>query len=268
MLKKNPQRRNISGYDIIGDIAIIEVPKNLVRGEKKIAKAILGLHKNISTVLKKKGGHEGTFRQKMKFLLGKNRKETVHKEHNCLFKLDVEKVYFSPRLSNERKRIFSQVKKGEKVLVMFSGCGVYPITISKNSAAKEIYAIEINPAAHKYALENVRLNKAANVKCFRGDVRKVVPKLKQKLDRIAMPLPKGGESFLKTAFSAAKKGSVIHFYDFVEEKEGSETFQPAVDKIMKACKKAGKKSRILGWARCGQIGIRQYRVCVDFKVLN
>ena len=92
-----------------------EIPKNLVKGEKNIAEGILNSHKNIKSVFKKKGAHFGTFRtQKLKLLAGKNNKETIHKEHNCQLKLDVEKVYFSPRLSNERKRIFLQVKPKEK----------------------------------------------------------------------------------------------------------------------------------------------------------
>ena len=86
--------------------------------------------------------------------------------------MNVEKVYFSPRLSEERKRIFQQVKNNETILVMFSGIAVYPIVISKNTKAKAIVGIEINPIAHKYALENLKLNKISNVKLFLDDVKK------------------------------------------------------------------------------------------------
>ena len=66
------------------------------------------------------------------------------------------------------------------MLVMFSGCGIFPVNISKNTNAKEIYGIEINPTAHKYALENIKLNKLFNIKLFKGDVNKVLPKINKK----------------------------------------------------------------------------------------
>jgi tRNA (guanine37-N1)-methyltransferase len=146
-------------YDAVGTIAILEIDKKLRKKEKLIALALLKSNKNIKTVLRKDASHEGRFRtQKMKWLAGEKTRETVHKENNIKLKLDVEKVYFSARLSTERKRIASQVKKGEDVLVMFSGCAPYPCVIAKNTKAKEIVGIEINPCGHEYAVENVLLN--------------------------------------------------------------------------------------------------------------
>ena len=63
-------------------------------------------------------------------------------------------------MSNENSNV---VKKGEDVLVMFSGSGVYPCVIAKNSKPKSVVEIEINPVAHEYALENLKLNKCSNV---------------------------------------------------------------------------------------------------------
>ena len=58
---------------------------------------------------------------------------------------------------------------------MFSGIAPYPIVISRNTCAKEIYGIEINLFAHKFAEENILLNKIKNVKDFLdSDVKKQV----------------------------------------------------------------------------------------------
>jgi len=81
-------------------------------------------------------------------------------------------------------------------------------------------------------------------------------------DRIIMPLPRGGENFLGIALDAAKKGTIVHFYDFLHESE----FDMAKEKVAKACKKAGKKYKILDLVRCGQYSPRTYRICVDFIV--
>ena len=41
----------ITSFDLVGDIAIIEIPGELKKKEKIIAKTLLGLHKNIKVVL-------------------------------------------------------------------------------------------------------------------------------------------------------------------------------------------------------------------------
>jgi len=263
-LTKNQFEKLKTSYDIVGDIAILEIDKWLEKRAKIIADSLLKSNKMIKTVLKKEGAHEGVLRtQKMKFLAGKKTKETIYKENNIKLKLNVEKVYFSPRLSNERKRIYKIVKPRESVLVMFSGCAPYPCVISKNSCAKEIYGIEINPAGHKYGLENVKLNKLDNVTLFLGDVKAVVPKLKKKFDRILMPLPKTAEDFLDTALSVTKKGSIVHFYNFCREDE----FNKFKQIIKKACVRNKKKCRILRVVKCGQHKPYTYRICIDFKII-
>lgn len=167
-----------TAYDLVGSTAILEIDEDLKKKQKVIAEALLKSNKTIKTVLKKSGIHEGEFRtQKLQWLAGEKTKEATYKENNVTLKLDVEKVYFSPRLSTERKRIMQQVKDDEDILVMFSGCGPYPCVISKNTNARNVFGIEINPAGHKYAMENVRLNKLHNVILVNGDVRKVVPNI-------------------------------------------------------------------------------------------
>jgi len=254
----------VTSYDVVGDIAIIEIPSILKPKEKLVAEAIMQLNKHIKVVCKKVGIHRGIYRrQKLKIITGERRKTTIHRENKVLIKLHLEKVYFSPRLSTERLRIAKQVKPNETVLVMFSGVAPYCLVIAKNASPKVIYGIEINPVAHRFAEENVKLNKLEEkIRLYLGDVRIVVPMLKKKFDRIVMPLPLGGENFLDTALSAIKKGGIIHFYDF-KDVTG---FEIAKEKVLKACKKARKKCKILRLVKCGQIAPRTYRICIDFKV--
>lgn len=249
-------------FNVIGDILIFaDFPKSLIKKEKEVGIYLLNKLKNVKVITIKTKSFSGVYRlQKLKVIAGEKRKETLHRESNSVFKLDVEKCYFSPRLSNERLRIANQVKKNEIVLVMFSGISIFPIIISKKSKAKEIYAIEINPKAHKYAEENLTLNKIKNIKLLKGDVRKIMPKLKIKFDRILMPLPKGAENFLDLAFSKINKNGIIHLYDFLREEEIPEV---GVNKI----KKIIKKFKILKVTKCGQISPGKYRVCFDIKVL-
>lgn len=255
-----------TAFDTIGDIAIMEVDELLLKKEKIIAEYIMSQNKNIKTVLKKVGHHKGEFRtQDMDFVLGENKKIATYKENNVLLKLDVEKVYFSPRLATDRRRIYEQVKKGEEILAMFSGCAPYPCVFAKNTQAKEIIGIEINPEGHKWGLENVKLNKIRNVTLYHGDVKDVVPKLNRKFDRILMPLPKSAEDFLDAALLASKKGTIIHFYDFLREENIP---KEAIEKIDAACKRNNRKYKIIETVKCGQHAPRTFRICVDFEVLD
>ncbi|MBI2548019.1 class I SAM-dependent methyltransferase family protein [Candidatus Woesearchaeota archaeon] len=257
-----------TSYDSIGNIAILEIPAELQAKERHIAQTLLTLNKSIKTVVKKAGVHEGTFRlQPLQYLAGEKTKETIHKENNVRIKLDVEQVYFSPRLSTERRRIMQQVKPEEDILVMFAGCGPYTLELAKNTKARAVVGIEINPKGHHYAEENVKLNKLSNVTNYCGDVRVVVPqllkKIEKKFDRVLMPLPMGGEHFLDVALTAVKSGGIIHFYDFLKE----EAFpQEAIAKIAAVCKEKGRTYKVLHTTLCGQYAPRLFRVCIDAMV--
>jgi len=254
-----------TSFDTVGDILIFnDFPEELKKKEKIIGNKILNSLSNIKVVTKKTGKYSGTYRTpKLKILAGERRKETIHKENNTRLKLHVEKAYFSTRTATERKRIFELVKKGEKVLVMFSGIAPLPCTIARNSKPSKILGIEINPEAHKYAEENVKLNKITNIELKNGDVRKLLPKIKDKFDRILMPLPKTAEEFLALALTKVKKGGMIHLYSFINPKELPEFKK----KIKEICKESKKSCRITKVGKCGQFSPEEFRMSLDLKIL-
>ena len=251
-----------NSYDTVGSIAIFaELKKELKKKEKIISETLMQNNKHILTVAKKTGKYSGKYRvPKINIIAGIKTKEAIHKENNCIFKLDIEKCYFSSRSASERLRLSKLIKNDESILVMFSGIGVFPIVISKNSKPKEIYGIEINPTAHKYAEENKKLNKANNVTFLKGDVKKIIPKIKNKFDRIIMPLPKSAEDFLETAIKISKKGTIFHFYDFSQEKDFPEQ---SINKI----KSKIKNFKVLNSILCGRYSPYTHRVCIDFQII-
>src|SRR3989338_3486380 len=176
-------------YDQIGNIAVFNE-----KITKEKAKSFL--NNRIKTVAYKSGKYSGRLRlPKITILTGEKTKETIHKESGCLFKLNIEKCYFSVRSSNERLRIAKQVKNNESILVMFSGVIPFPLIIEKHSSPKEIYAIELSRECHKYAKENLILNHSKKIKLFQGDVKKILPKINKKFDRIIMPHPSDSFSY-------------------------------------------------------------------------
>ncbi len=251
--------------EIVGKIMILEIPLDLQKKERVIAEAYLKANKYIETVVRKEEIHSGEFRlRKVKILAGKKSKETIHQESGIKLKLELENTYFSARSGHERLRIAEQVKKGEEVLVMFSGAGPYPLVIAKNSPAKMVYGIEINPFAHQYALENVALNNlSGKINLYLGDVNKVMPKMDLKFDRIVMPLPKTGEDFLPLALTKIKKNGMIHLYAFLSEEE----IKSKKIKIKTIIKKEKKSVKILRAVKCGQFAPSIFRVCFDLRIV-
>ncbi|MAG73925.1 hypothetical protein CL620_06425 [archaeon] len=252
--------------ELVGSIMILEVPDSLEKKEKIIAEAYLQLNKHITTVVKKTKMHSGVYRtRKVKILAGKRTKETVHRENGISLKLHLEKVYYSARSAGERLRIAKLVKKGENVLVMFSGCGPFPLVIARNSPVKHVWGIELNPAGHIYAVENVAANKLNDTISVRdGDVRTIVPKMKKKFDRIVMPLPKTSEAFLYVALPKVKKGGWIHLYAFLDEKD----IMSEAKRVKKICSDLGYNVRMVRKVKCGQFSPGTFRVCFDMKRLK
>ncbi len=220
-LSEEEAEKAVTSFDIIGDIAIIEVPGELEHREKEIGEAILEVHKNVKTVCKRAGIHEGTYRiRPVKVIAGENKTITEYKESGARIRLDVSKVYFTPRLSHERERIANQVKPGEIIGYWFAGVGPFGLVILKKVPDVKIYAIELNPEAVKWMQKNIRLNKVEEKMIpILGDVKKEAEKIPEKMDRIIMPLPKTGEDFLDLAFKHVKKGGIIHFYYFGDRKD-------------------------------------------------
>jgi len=249
-------------YDVIGSIAIVNFEKGMkVFDRKKFAAKLLKERKNVKTVLEKSGKVTGRLRKlKTKFLAGDKATETVHVENTCRLKLDVEDCYFSPRLSNDRKEVAGMIKKGKNVLVMFAGVGPYPIVIAKLSKAKSVVSVELGRKCAKYGLENVRLNKLDNVEVIQGDVKKVVPRLRQKFEHIVMPRPQLRDNFLDSAFKVAKKGTEIYYHGFGRD------VGKVLETIYKESKKAKKKIKVLKVKKAGEIAPFKFRWRVDFRV--
>ncbi len=255
MLTKNERKLVPRSYEQVGDMIIFsDFPKTLKNKEKEIAKSFLKQNRHVKVVAKKTKKFSGKYRlPQLKILAGENRKETIHRENGIKIKINPETSYFSSKSGSERIRIAKLVKPNEKVLIMFSGVGPFGLTIAKYSKAKEVHGIEINPTAHRYAQENVLLNKAYNVIPHKGDVNKIIPTLNQKFDRIIMPAPKTSEKYLDLAITYCKRGGMIHFYTF-ENEENFDRLKKKFDKF--------KKVQLI---KTGQTSPRVYRICLDLK---
>jgi tRNA (guanine37-N1)-methyltransferase len=255
----------MANYDTLGNVVVVKFGRGAkVDYKRKFAREFLEKHKNTRTVLEKIDKFKGRLRTlKTKFILGDKTKEVLYKENDCIFRFNVDSCYFSPRLANERLQIAKLVKKKEEVLVMFGGVAPFAIVIGKFAKPKRVVSVELGRDCSKYALENVKRNKV-NVEIVQGDVRKKVPKLSGKFDRIIMARPNLRDSFLDVAFSKIKKNGIIHYYGFYKEDKLDELKELIYHQALKA----GRKIKILAVNKAGDIGIRKYRYRADVKVLS
>jgi tRNA (guanine37-N1)-methyltransferase len=253
-------------FDSFGDIAVIEIPKELEKKKKLIGETLLKINSRFLTICSIESDHEGEFRvQKVKVIAGKKNLIATYKESAATLKVPLGEVFFSPRLGSERLRIAKEIKKGERIGCWFSGVGPYPVVFAKNSQMESAVAIELNPVAHKYALENAVQNKCVDkVEFVKGDVKKVYKKYKKEFDRIAMPLPHTGYQFLNEAFFCIKSKGTIYFYEIVEK----EDYKLPEGQIREAAKKQKRKIRILRKRRVRQFSPTKEQVVFDIKVLD
>ena len=255
----------VGSYDVVGDIAIIIVPEPLKLSEEFIANAILANNRSIKVVAKRAGLYGGEFRTiPLSILAGENRKETETREFGIRLRLNPERVYYSVRSGNERRRIAALVTPGESVLVLFSGVAPYPLVISRFSRAKLIVGIEKNPDAHVYALQNLQLNKKLrNIILCLGDAREIIPTVREHFDRVVMPLPTMAGAFLPDALRVLKPGGYLHFYDL----QKSDSSADSLAKIVTSCRAVNRQVAGYTIVRCGHCGPRTYRICVDALIL-
>lgn len=259
----------MANYDILGNIAIMKFQKNASKAEKLAKARELLLIPSVKTVLEKTDKVHGRLRTiKTKFLAGKKNLAAEYRESECRFKMNVETCYFSPRLANERIEVARMIKKTDHILVMFAGVGPFSIVAAKLARPKKIVSIELGKDCCKYAEENVRLNKVADiVETIQGDVKRIVPKLikkKEFFDVILMPRPNLKETFLSDALKVARKGTRIIYYGFSPESKKDEM----VRELEKEAKKLKRKIKIVRILEAGDIAPYEHRYRVEIIVRN
>jgi len=254
--------------DFVGDIAVVEVPPELEPHKSIIGAAILKAHKRVRTVLSKWSPVSGVYRLRTFEVIGGEAKtQTVHREHGCVYHVDLAKAYFSSRLSYEHLRVASLVKEGEAVVDMFAGIGPFSILAARKHAVIRVYAIDMNPYAYKLLMKNIAVNRVVGkVTAIVGDARQVVnERLNGVADRVIMNLPEKAIEYVDVACKALKpEGGVIHYYQFVDTPE---PLDAARHRFTEAVKQTNRSiHRILETRIVRGIAPFKYQVVVDAEI--
>src|SRR6266849_7308892 len=255
-------------FDVIGDIAVIELSPATEPFEKNIAEALMKVHKNVKTVCSKAGPITDNQRLRpLHHVLGPNRTETIHKELGCRFKIDISKAFFSPRLSAEHWRVAEQVLPGECVIDMFAGVGPFSVLIAKRLNDVQVHAIDANPEAAKLIGENVSMNKVQDrIRVWSGDARVVVKNnLAGVATRVIMNHPSQAREFLEPAYNALRRdGGIVHYYTFAE---GADSELRARKELAGALDNSGwRVEKVMATRKVRGVAPMKWQVVVDVKL--
>lgn len=247
------------GYDILGNIAVIDAKGATA---KKIAKVVMGINRNVKTVVRKEGAVRGRYRTRdYVHVMGKRNFIATYRENGAVFTFDIRKTFFSTRLAYERKRIVDLSRNGENVIVMFAGAGPFAVEIARKNRDSEVIAIELNKQAYKYMLDNISKNKTGNVAAVNGDVKKAVKEYRGFADRIIMPLPMESHRYLQAANYAARRGCVIHYYAFGDIKK---PYKKNIDLLKEVFAK--REVKIMGKRIVRPYSSRESEIVIDARL--
>lgn len=252
-------------FDQIGSIIILRIPDSLLSKRKIIGKVLLEKVKTAKSVFYQSSPVEGDYRiRRLELLAGDDNTVTEYKENGCRFKVDVEKTFFSPRLSTERLRIANLIQDGETVINMFGGIGMFSIVAAKKKRC-HVYNIDINPYAAKLCSENILLNKLkGKVESIEGNTTEIIEKKLSDIgDRILMLLPERSDEFLDSAIRASKEKGVLHYYCHIHSEKKSNVLTEATKHFLSIIR---VRSEILGSRIVRPVGPRFYQAVVDASI--
>ena len=208
-------------YERIGDIVIID--EDDADRAQQLADAIVESDLPVTTVLNRASKIKGELRVRDWEILAGDSTETVHREYGFEYALDLDSVYFSPRLATERHRVTEQITADEQVLDMFAGVGPFVIPAAAQGATT--VGVDKNEVAIQYLNENAARNSVSDrVTAIAGDVRAVTDEYTDWADRLMMNLPHSADQFVDTALALAGDECLIHYYDIQHE---DDPFGPA-----------------------------------------
>jgi len=253
-------------YERLGDVAIID--EDDPDRAREIADAIVDSDLPVRAVVDRASKVKGDLRVRDWTVVagedGGDRPvtETVHREYGFEYRLDLSRVYFSPRLATERHRVTEGVEAGEQAIDMFAGVGPFVVPMAARGAT--VVGVDLNPAAIEYLRENARRNGVADrVTAIEGDVRDVAADYAGWADRIVMNLPHSADEFLDSAVTLAGDDCVVHYYDIQHE---DDPFGPGERAIREAAAAEGYAIEVLTRHVVRSYAPHELNVCLDVRL--
>jgi len=257
--------------EIVGDIAVIRRPFGVsVEELRPLAEELLQRLPYVRSVWATWSPVEGDYRlREFVHLAGEERSETLYREHGCVFRVDIRRVYISPRLNYEHMRVARLIRPGEVVINMYAGAGLFSVIAACHAKPWIVYSIDVNPYAYRYMVENVLLNRVEDIVMpLLGDAARLVPeRLRGRAHRILMPLPEHALEHLPAALAGLRGGrGVLHVYLHVETPPGADPRRRAAEALTNRLHELGWRGHVMFARVVRTVGPRKSQVVVDAEV--
>ena len=162
-----------SGYQRMGRVLLLRLPTGYRPYYPLLGRAwqeALG----VATVLAQVGPVDGELRRPRVERIAGIETETEVVEHGVRWRFDAAEIMFAAGNRTERRRAGVLARPGETVVDLFAGIGYFAIPAAVHGRAARVVAVEKNPVAYRYLLENAERNGVgARLECLRGDNRTV-----------------------------------------------------------------------------------------------
>jgi tRNA (guanine37-N1)-methyltransferase len=208
-------------FDVIGDIVLVRLPTELEAHAHEIGSALLRFVPGARRVGWDRGVQGEARLRALTPIAGTGNWRTQYRENGLEFVVDPEVAYFSPRLAGEHQRVASQVHLTETVWDLCCGVGPFALTIARRGGARQIVAVDSNPAAIALLRENAtRLGVTERIEARTEPLERFLPSAGT-ADRVILNLPHEGIKYLPSVSGAVAPGGTIHYYEVTRRADHS-----------------------------------------------
>ncbi len=201
-----------SGFHLVGYVALVHIKNELAEYSEILGEATLEFDSRIKSVAVRTGPTIGIERiPDYTLVAGDTETVTTHIEAGIKYRIDPLRLTFSGGNRKERIHTASLVQPGDSILDMFACVGQFSIPMAKKGRA-EVIAIELNPLAHRFLIENIRLNDVEDkVTPILGNCREKHPV--REVNRVVMGYLHDTHSYLRYALeSLVEEGGFVHMH--------------------------------------------------------
>jgi tRNA wybutosine-synthesizing protein 2 len=149
-----------AGYAVIGNIGIFRhLSLNLKEYKREIGESLISIDPQVETVVEQIDTITSYRKPVIEHIAGVEKTQTIHKEFNTIFHIDLSSITFSPGNKNERNHLIQTVKENEIICDMFACIGNLSLPIAVNKPSAQVYGIEWNQNAYDFLRKNIEVNR-------------------------------------------------------------------------------------------------------------
>lgn len=218
-------------FDVVGDVVLIRLPEALLPHAPAIGEALLHFVPGARLVGRDAGVHGPERRRSIERIAGTGDWTTRCRENGLALEVDLERAYFSPRLAREHQRVARSVPPGARAFDLCCGIGPFALTIAHVGRAREVLAVDSNPAAIELLERNARrLRLDGKIRAIGADVGEFLEHAGV-AGYAVMNLPFEGIKYLTSVGKSMEAGGVLDYFEVTDRADQPGRPSALVDRL-------------------------------------